>query len=359
MVSVASIDARLKHIDQLDVGSMSSQQIKKSNAFMVPKINANYIDGSSCTFLDDIVLGLTSPKKSLPCKYFYDEKGSLLFDEICKLKEYYITRAECALLPGVGKALRGYFSDGLTIVEPGSGAGTKVQILMKELKNVERFFSLEISSSSLNDSVDSIQESFPDLSVTPLCGDFTDAQDLAELSQEIRSSTKRLVFFPGSTIGNFERSSAVAILNNLSVIAGKDGCLLVGVDLLKNRKKLIKAYDDAAGITAAFNKNILHRINAELDGNFDVDSGFEHVAVFNEKHKRVEMYLKSTVAQKVTVSGSEFTFEKDEYIHTENSHKYSPESFSAIAAEAGLELLEFWTDPGSNFGIFLLQVGEG
>ena len=363
MASAASIDIPLKHSDRLNSDHLDLNSIinlgSKNNT--VSNTNSFDIDNTLSDldiFLSDVVVGLSGRLKSLPCKYFYDAKGSSLFEKICDLDEYSLTKTESNLLSEVGKSLGRYFNDGLTIVDPGNSVGNKVQILMRELKDIERFFPLEISPAILGESVDTIQEIFPDLDITPLCGDFTDAQDLIELSQEIRCTSERLVFFPGSTIGNFKRVCAINILKNLSIIAGEGGYLLVGVDLLKNRQRLMKVYDDKGGVTAEFNKNILHRINSELDGNFDVSSGFEHVALFNERYKRIEMYLKSVVEQTVTISGNDFHFDKDEYIHTESSHKYSPESFSSIATEAGLELLEFWTDAEKKFGVFLLQAGS-
>jgi len=358
MVSAASIDLPLKHSDRLDLNSMLNIESKNTAVSSKDCFDIDNAVSDSDTFLNDIVSGLSGRLKSLPRKYFYDAKGSSLFEKTCDLDEYSLTKTECDLLSEVGKSLRRFFNDGLTIVEPGSGAGIKVQILMRELKNIERFFPLEVSPSILGESIDAIQENFPDLDITPLCGDFTDTQDLMELSQEIRSTSKRLVFFPGSTISNFKRVCAINILKNLSTIAGKEGCLLVGIDLLKNRHRLVKAYNNKSGVTAEFNKNILHRINNELEGDFDVNSGFDHVALFNERYKRIEMYLKSVVEQTVTISGNDFHFDKDEYIHTVNSYKYSPEGFSSIATEAGLELLEFWTDAENKFGVFLLQAGS-
>lgn len=331
--------------DQADITSNENNYF-----FNIESINEN-----SLGFFYDVISGLKTEQKTLPCKYFYDEKGSRLFEEICSTKEYYITRTELALLPKVAKHLHAYFDRGLTIIEPGCGAGEKVKILMSELNEVKCFVPLEISASALNYSVDSIENDFPDIDVKPLLGDFTEPKHLLELSNSIDNHNERLVFFPGSTIGNFERDSAISVLNNLSVIAGDNGYLLIGIDLLKNRQKLLGAYNDNMGVTEAFNKNILHRVNTELNADFNVDSGFNHLAIFNEDYDRIEMYLQSCCDQVVSISGHSFSFLEDECIHTENSHKYSVDSFCILIEEANLKLVEFWTDEDNCFGVFLLK----
>lgn len=308
-------------------------------------------------FLIDVVSGLSAPRKTLPCKYFYDEKGSQLFEDICDLDEYYITRTELELLADIGEQIAKLVGEGVTIVEPGSGAGIKVQILLDALLKPSRFIPLEISLDALEASIQELKQKFPRLEVIPHQGDFTDERDLKKLPLIAEETDRRLVFFPGSTIGNFSREEAVGVLSNLRLLAGERGQVLVGIDLLKDRNRLLAAYDDSLGVTAEFNKNLLARINRELDANFDHQEGFDHRAVFNEEHSRIEMHLVSRLDQKVLIGDQSFSFAKQETIHTENSHKYSSELFAEIAREAKLEITHQWSDDRQDFGLFLLKPG--
>ena len=306
-------------------------------------------------FLADVLAGLSTRPKTLPCKYFYDERGSILFEQICELEEYYITRTELALLSDIGAEVAELVGEGVTIIEPGSGAGVKVQILLDALLHPRKFIPLEISLDALEASTKELKQKFPQLRVIPHQGDFTDQQDLKKLPLLKEKSERRLVFFPGSTIGNFTRKEAVEVLNNLRILAGENGLVLVGVDLLKDRNRLLDAYDDHLGITADFNKNLLVRINRELDANFDFERGFDHRAVFNEQASRIEMHLVSASDQSVEIGDQKVEFDEGESIHTENSHKYSEQMVVQMVTEANLQVVRDWTDEGGDFALFLLE----
>lgn len=306
-------------------------------------------------FLADVLAGLSTRPKTLPCKYFYDERGSILFEQICELEEYYITRTELALLSDIGEEVAELVGEGVTIIEPGSGAGVKVQILLDALLHPRKFIPLEISLDALEASTKELKQKFPQLRVIPHQGDFTDQQDLKKLPLLKEKSERRLVFFPGSTIGNFTRKEAVEVLNNLRILAGENGLVLVGVDLLKDRNRLLDAYDDHLGITADFNKNLLVRINRELDANFDFERGFDHRAVFNEQASRIEMHLVSASDQSVEIGDQKVEFDEGESIHTENSHKYSEQMVIQMVTEANLQVVRDWTDESGDFALFLLE----
>jgi|SaaInl5LU_22_DNA_1037371.scaffolds.fasta_scaffold05304_4 dimethylhistidine N-methyltransferase len=306
-------------------------------------------------FLQDVFEGLSASPKTLPCKYFYDEQGSNLFEQICELDEYYITRTELALLSDIGNEIAERVGEGVTIIEPGSGAGQKVQILLDALLHPRKFIPLEISLDALEASTQELEKKFPRLEVIPHQGDFTDKKDLKKLPLVEEDTEQRLVFFPGSTIGNFSPHEATEVLSNLRLLAGENGLVLVGVDMLKNRDRLLAAYDDSLGVTAEFNKNLLVRINRELSADFDIEEGFDHRAVFNEEASRIEMHLVANKDQQVAIRDEVFEFKQDESIHTENSHKYSQQMFVDMALEAGLKNVRNWTDAQADFALFLLR----
>lgn len=306
-------------------------------------------------FLKDVVDGLSNRQKTLPCKYFYDERGSNLFEQICELDEYYITRTELALLEQVGNEIAELIGEGATIIEPGSGAGIKVQILLDALLSPSRFIPLEISLDALQTSTQQLKQKYPSLRVIPKQGDFTDQSTLQKLPLEESQAQGRLVFFPGSTIGNFSAEEAVEVLSNLKLLAGQKGLILIGIDLLKDRSRLLAAYDDSLGVTAEFNKNLLLRINNELEADFDIEEGFRHQALFNEEQSRIEMHLVSLKDQQVSIADQQFQFSEGETIHTENSHKYSQEFIAELATKAGLKITQQWSDSQKDFALFMLK----
>lgn len=308
-------------------------------------------DHATDNFLEDVLTGLRQSQKRLPSKYFYDERGSQLFDDICELPEYYPTRTEMALLRRISSDVAALVGEGATVIEFGSGSSTKIRILLDALNAPLAYVPVDISREHLLTSSKGLADNYADLRVVPVCADYTKPFDVPDIEGE----KVRAGFFPGSTIGNFTRSEAVSFLHAAASDLGHNNGLLIGVDLRKDEETLRAAYNDAAGVTAAFNLNLLHRINRELEGDFDVDS-FSHDARWVPEYGRIEMHLVSAGTQDVRVGGEAFHFESGESIHTEDSHKYDIEGFKALAAEAGWNSIECWTDPDSLFSIHLLRV---
>jgi dimethylhistidine N-methyltransferase len=300
-------------------------------------------------FLDDVWRGLSGTPKTLPSKYFYDAEGSRLFEAICDLPEYYLTRSESALLRVVSRDLAGKIAPNTALVEFGCGDCSKTRVLLDRLGNVSSYVPIDICQESLKRSVEPLIATFPQLDILPLAGDF--AEDIV-LPEAVMKSP-RLGFFSGSTIGNFEAGEAIEFLRRARRSLGPDGKFLVAIDVVKDKDILLHAYDDAQGVTAQFNKNLLARINRELGGNFNL-SDFSHLAVWNAGLSRIEMHLLSRVEQVVRIAGREFHFARGETIHTENSHKYTAERFSEIARSAGWEPVCNWQCPPPEFALVLL-----
>ncbi len=306
-------------------------------------------------FLNDVIAGLSQQQKNLPCKYFYDDNGAALFEQITELDEYYVTRTELSILTKHSQAIAKLLPDNLSIIEPGCGSGKKIAYLLAHLVNVKSFVPFEISNEMLNYSLAHLSPLFPELAISPLLGDFTHSQMVKQLSRETQlDSQTNLVYFPGSTIGNFSPLKAIEIMKNFHRLCGINGYVLIGIDLLKDRQVLLDAYDDKQGVTAAFNKNLLQRINAELNADFDL-SQFNHQSRFNEKLSRIEMHLISNCDQTVTVNGESFSFSQGESIHTENSHKYALQAFTELSGQAGLRLEQTWQDEQGYFALCLLR----
>lgn len=306
-------------------------------------------------FLNDVISGLTQQQKTLPCKYFYDDKGAALFEQITSLQEYYVTRTELSILEQYSQSIAQMLPENLSIIEPGCGSGKKVAYLLAHMANVKTFVPFEISEEMLSYSLAHLSPLFPDLAISPLLGDFTHSQMVKQLTKDTAlDSQTNLVYFPGSTLGNFAPVKAIEIMNNFHRLCGVDGYVLIGVDLVKKRQVLLDAYNDKAGITAAFNKNLLQRINNELNGTFNLDN-FSHESRFNEHHSRIEMHLVSNCTQSVIINDQQIDFIEGESIHTENSHKYTLESFKQLAAQANLKLEQTWQDDSNYFALCLLR----
>jgi len=303
-------------------------------------------------FLDAVLNGLTQPQKQLPCKFFYDARGSRLFDAICGLDEYYPTRTELALLEDHDAEIAELIGPGAELIEFGCGSLQKVRILLAALRSPAAFVPIDISREHLVQSAEDLAAEFPALTIRPVVADYTQPLDLP-IMERVR---KRVGFFPGSTIGNFTRAEAVRFLRVVAGIIGTGGELLIGVDLKKDPAILHAAYNDRKGITAAFNLHILDRINRELGADFDMDS-FRHKAFYSEDEGRIEMHIESLKGQTVRINGSSFDFEAGETIHTENSHKYGIEEFQACAAQAGFEPVRCWTDPKNLCSVHYLRAG--
>ena len=301
-------------------------------------------------FARDVLAGLARPQKAVPPKYFYDAEGSRLFEAITELAEYYPTRTEVALLRRSAKEIAALIPAGAALVEFGSGASTKTRILLDAAPQVGVYAPIDISQSALDEAAASIRRDYPKLPVAPLTDDFTNALNLPSAVR----GRPVVGFFPGSTIGNFTPAEARDFLAGARHLLGEGASFLVGIDLVKPEPVLVAAYDDALGVTAAFNKNLLGRINRELGGDFDLD-GFVHRAVWNPKDSRIEMHLESVRDQGVSVAGQAFSFRAGETLHTENSYKFSIEGFAALAAEAGWTLERTWSSEQPAFAVVLLR----
>jgi len=304
------------------------------------------------SFRDAVLKGLGRTPKSIPCKFFYDARGSALFEEICRLPEYYPTRTEVAILEENAAAIAAQIGPNSRLIEFGSGASTKARILLRALVRPAAYVPVDISREHLRDAAISLAEDFPSLPVVAVCADYTRAFPLPPLPGP---SGKRVGFFPGSTIGNFEPDAAVDFLANYARILGPGGEMLIGVDLKKDPAILDAAYNDRAGVTAAFNLNLLERINRELDGDLEIDR-FEHVAFYNETEGRIEIYIRSLANQEAWIAGTSILFAKGELIHTEYSYKYSIPEFRALAARAGFHPIRTWTDPAELFSVHYFQL---
>lgn len=294
-------------------------------------------------FLGDVVAGLTRPAKALPCKYFYDAHGADLFDRICDLPEYYPTRCELAILEQHAAAIVDGFPPGCPVVEYGSGAGRKTRLLLEQLREGV-YYPVDLSREQLRQNARQLKREFPRLEVVPICADFTQPFALPTAGE------RHVVYFSGSTIGNFAPAEAVRLLEQIRRLVGLGGGLLIGVDLKKDSAILEPAYNDAAGVTAEFNLNLLVRINRELDGDFDVGA-FAHRAVYEERHGRIAMYLISQREQVAHVGGRAFHFDEGERICTEYSHKYSLADFARLADAARLTVSHVWTDADGLFSV--------
>ena len=305
-------------------------------------------------FLADVIDGLSQPRKRLSCKYFYDLAGSTLFDQICELPEYYPTRTELSITEKYADDIAEAVGPGALLVEYGSGTSTKTCILLDHLRHPTGYVPIDISRGHLLRSARQLQRLYPQLHIAPVCADYTAPFELPTLATPAESV---VAYFPGSTIGNFEPAEALAFLQNIRRLCGPGSSLLIGVDLKKDPAKLHAAYNDAAGVTAEFNLNILKRINRELGGTFD-EAGFAHYAPFNPTLGRMEMHLVSLRQQQVTVGGRTFAFETGESIHTESCLKYTLGQFESLAADAGYTRRQVWTDESALFSVQLFDVAE-
>ena len=310
--------------------------------------NEHHLDDATSVFAGDVIGDLAKQPKKLSPKYFYDAKGSELFEQITVLPEYYPTRTELSILRDRGGEIAKIIPQGAALIEFGAGATTKVRLLLERCE-FGAYVPVDISRDFLNAQAEGLRKDFPDLDVYPVAADFTAP---FELPAEIADMPK-VGFFPGSTLGNFEPNEAAAFLRTARKILGEGAQMIIGVDLEKDERTLYDAYNDKAGVTARFNLNVLERINRELGGNFDL-SGFIHRSIYNRDRHRIEMHLISRKAQSVRVLGHSFSFRPGESIHTENSYKYSLERFAALARASGWQVAESWTDKAAMFSVHAL-----
>jgi len=306
-------------------------------------------------FLAEVIAGLSSSPRSLPCKFFYDERGADLFQKICELPEYYITRTETELLRRHGREMAESIGANAELIGFGTGAGVKTRMLLEHLENPIAYVPVDISKQRLTDSAAELSRAMPALDILPVCADYL--QPL-QLPKSLRKPDHVAVYFPGSTIGNLEPAVAQDFLRRVCRLCGRSGGLIIGVDLQKSRRILEAAYNDSAGVTAEFNLNLLARANRELDADFDL-ALWRHQAIYNEPEGRIEMHLISEADQTVHVGGREFAFTRGEKIITEYSYKHTLEGFARLASSAGFrEASRVWTDPQQLFAVFHFAVAE-
>jgi dimethylhistidine N-methyltransferase len=303
------------------------------------------------SFRDAVVAGLSREAKALPCKFFYDARGSALFEQICETPEYYLTRAEIAILERYADDIAKRVGPHCRLIELGSGASIKVRILMRALRMPAAYVPVDISREYLRQAAAQVARDFPHVPVVAVCADYTRPFTLPPLPGP---PGKRVGFFPGSTIGNFEPDGVVRFLRHCVELLGRECEMLIGADLKKAPEVLNAAYNDREGINAAFNLNLLVRINRELGGDIDVGR-FAHVAFYNAEAGRMELYLQSLIEQTVTIAGRRFGFAVGELVHTENSYKYAIDEFGALAGRAGFAVLHTWTDPEKLFSVHYLR----
>lgn len=315
-----------------------------------PLVNEPAENNQRTAFYSDVVAGLSQDQKTLPCRWLYDQRGSELFEAITDLPEYYPTRTEVAIFKQHLPAMAAAIGSQAHVVEFGAGAGTKTRLLLDALTAPKSYVAIDISADFLASSMASLAAAYPALEVISRVGDFMQSAEMATMQLP---EGNRLAFFPGSTIGNLLDDEIIAFLRSVRTALGEDGQFLIGFDLVKSEDILVPAYDDAAGVTAAFNLNLLTRINLELDGSFDLES-FTHEARWNDRDGRIEMHLVSGRVQTVGVNGDLFNFKAGETIHTENSRKFKMDSFIALTAEAGWTFKETWTDDKGYFAVALM-----
>jgi dimethylhistidine N-methyltransferase len=308
------------------------------------------IDPATTQFATDVVAGLTETPKRLSPKYFYDSAGSALFEQITTLPEYYPTRTEIGILKERAGDIAALIQPGAALVEFGSGSSTKTRIVLSTAKSLAAYVPVDISEQFLHQQMAGLRREYSKLAVLPVVADFTKPFDLPDAVRIM----PRVGFFPGSTIGNFEPHEAAAFLSHAGRILGRGATFIVGVDLVKDAQVLKKAYNDSQGITANFNLNLLTRINRELGAKFN-PACFEHHAFFNRDRSRIEMHLASLKRQRIKVCGECIDFRAGETIHTENSYKYSVESFGAMARGSGWRPIEVWTDADKCFSVHALR----
>jgi dimethylhistidine N-methyltransferase len=304
----------------------------------------------AATLFDDVIEGLSQSSKQIPSKYFYDERGSELFEQICRLEEYYPTRAELEIMENYIDEICMKTGRDTLLVELGSGSSTKTRLLLSHHPDLAGYVPVDISTEFLDKSVADLRREFPDLTIEPVAADYTRPFDIP-----LRHKAQRtVVYYPGSTLGNFTRPKARRFLESLRPLLGNNGSLLIGLDLKKDRSVLEAAYNDRNGITEAFNKNLLVRLNRELNADFDIDR-FDHHAFFNDRENRVEMHLVSRDDQTVTIGDYTFEFKKGESVHTENSCKYCmPDILELTAGNYNIDMI--WTDSRNYFSVIHLTV---
>jgi L-histidine Nalpha-methyltransferase len=300
---------------------------------------------------DDVIEGLRKSPKELSPVWFYDELGSFLFDSICELPEYYVTRTEVGIMDAHAAEMAYCIGPQAALIEFGSGTSLKTRLLLDVLDEPVAYVPVDISRDHLLDAAGDLARDYPALQVRPVCADFTQP---FELPRRVAAAQRRVVYFPGSTLGNFTHEQAQGLLARIRKMIGRNGGLLIGIDLRKDPGVLQRAYDDAAGVTAEFNLNALRHLNRELGSDFDLKA-FEHCAVWVEDESRIEMHLVSKRDQVVNVRGERIAIGRGEHLRTEYCHKYTLEGFADLAARADLAVTRVWMDVEKKFSVQLLE----
>lgn len=300
-------------------------------------------------FADAVRAGLSRHPRAIPARFLYDERGSELFDQICELPEYYLTRTETSILESCAPEIAALAGPGCALIEYGSGSSVKSRLLLDALVDLSVYVPIDVSRRHLDGTAAALRRDYPSLDVRPVCADY---MALSELPEEVNGA-RRLGFFPGSTIGNLTPGEATAFLRRARALLGDKGALVLGVDLKKDPRRLHDAYNDSAEVTAQFSLNLLHRMNRELGADFDL-AGFAHDAFYNALEGRIEIYLRSLRPQVVTVAGRRFSFSAGERIHTEWSYKFDSAGIAALAASASFAIARTWTDPANLFAVTYL-----
>jgi len=318
---------------------------KKGNNFRL-----HDLDTGQDRFLEEILTGLQKPQKELPSKYFYDEHGSYLFNCICNLEEYYIPHTEKTIMDTHIDEMTALIGSNILLVEYGSGRSTKTKTLLTHLDKPSAYIPIDISREQLLQASEELSDEYPHVEILPVCADYTTKFKLPSPSE---NNQRIVVYFPGSSIGNFEPATAIRFLKQVADVCKPGGGLLIGVDLKKDSVILNDAYNDRRGITAAFNLNLLQRINRELGSDFDIKQ-FRHYAFYNSREGRIEMHLVSLTEQMIHLDSTSIPFRKGESIWTENSYKYSIDEFCEIASAAGFKVRHVWTDEKQWFSVYYL-----
>jgi dimethylhistidine N-methyltransferase len=322
------------------IGRVGQQRLLALSAGHVKRIE-------NAGFREDVLRGLSGPRRSVPSLWLYDDRGSELFEDITRLEEYYPTRTEAGILRESAKAIGAFVGPGAIIVEYGAGAAVKTALLVTALDGPAEYLAVDVAGDFLRSSVARLGVQFPDLKIGLRVADFTRDFELPDAL----GAAPRLGFFPGSTFGNLAEDEAVALLRRMRRQLGEGGRAIIGIDLRKGLDRLLPAYDDEDGVTAAFNLNLLERMNRELGADFQPDA-FHHEARWNPDESAVEMHIVSLRAQTVTIAGLDFDFRSGDTIHTESSRKYDAESFARLAQLGGWRVAESWTDAERLFAVF-------
>lgn len=301
-------------------------------------------------FRNAVLAGLKAKPRAIPARFLYDARGSALFDSICELPEYYLTRTETAILARNAAEISRLAGPQCILIEFGSGSSVKSRLLLDAMPTLDAYVPIDISREHLDGTVARLRSDYPGLRVEAVCADYMALDHLPDAIDGAR----RIGFFPGSTIGNLTPEEATSFLRRVRRLLGDDGALILGVDLKKDRRRLHDAYNDAAGVTAQFTLNLLRRMNRELDATFDL-AAFAHDASYNPAESRIEIYLRSLRAQTVSVAGHRFAFEEGERVHAEYSYKYDDASLAALAGSGGFAVKRTWTDPEGLFAVAWLQ----